>query len=905
MNNTIHFLLVPDRTSARYLRRVVCENGGGLGVQVGTWPELLQAALDACLLAPSQTDWHQNLADALKTREGFWAKSFQVAPEETTAAVARELSRLLRSIPPGQSLDTIPTCSLTERARKHLTDLVALAASIGLPAELESIQALLDVPAGQLLRTIVVYRLPDFPALDPWQQALIDRLHAGGGVQPMPSWQTLLEKHLPIPACGNNGALRFLQDNLFAENLQRTELDTSLQWIGVRDYLEEAEVVAGMIQQAMESGDRSFADFAIVLPENPIYDVALKQVFRQAGIPCSGLRRREAKRDLAGEAVFEFLLTMHKPAPVMALASLLTSPLMPWDRRTGFDLADQIMSGNFDMDRVSLPTEPARKMRTLLTQKAERCDQLRQALSTFAELLTAPDGQEDLLASARVQIAAICDQLQTGETIDWPGLLATAGPARLQVETAEELTREGVAVFYENLEPWRRVDTLFVLGFCAGHYPTAAPGSPVFSEEDILALKKTGCSLESASEQNARLRAIFARQLKAAATGIHFLVPRRTATGEAQTPSASLSFMASLFTGIDSPEELILDLDAEQERQRLRGLALVEPAVPEPPRPLDIGHLELKRNLLEILKSKDGTPYPLSPSSIETLMTSPLAWVLGRAGLEPRDWSPEELDVMSKGTLAHAVFEGLFAPGKDLPDAATIRTAIPSLLAQSVSRIAPFLQRPEWKVERNHLQKEIEEAALSWRLMLEKMGARPLGVEVWLRGQLDSQPIHGSADCLLQLPDGRILVVDYKKSKSKSRRERMQAGYDSQASLYRIMLKTGSGEFLSSDGTKVTIEPDAEIGVLYYLMNDQTALADTDHWLDPSPPGLEELGADVSVEAMKLIRQRLVEVKQGRVLLNTESDAAWFETNAGITLYALKDNPLVKLFLLPAEEVHP
>jgi hypothetical protein len=38
----IHFLLTPDRSSARRVRRMVAENSPRLGVMVGTWTELVE-----------------------------------------------------------------------------------------------------------------------------------------------------------------------------------------------------------------------------------------------------------------------------------------------------------------------------------------------------------------------------------------------------------------------------------------------------------------------------------------------------------------------------------------------------------------------------------------------------------------------------------------------------------------------------------------------------------------------------------------------------------------------------------------------------------------------------------------------------------------------------------------------
>jgi hypothetical protein len=181
------------------------------------------------------------------------------------------------------------------------------------------------------------------------------------------------------------------------------------------------------------------------------------------------------------------------------------------------------------------------------------------------------------------------------------------------------------------------------------------------------------------------------------------------------------------------------------------------------------------------------------------------------------------------------------------------------------------------------------------------MGANVMGTEVWLSGTFNTHSIHGSADLILQLGDGRLYVVDYKKSSSKNRKERMEKGYDSQTFLYRTMLKTGSGEYVSSDQSKVAIDPHVETGGLYYLMNDQVALADTDGWCSV-PNTITELGADVSVNAKALIQTRLTEIGSGRIMLNSEGDEDWHEKNTGLKLYALDNTPLLRMFMHPKEQ---
>jgi hypothetical protein len=72
--------------------------------------------------------------------------------------------------------------------------------------------------------------------------------------------------------------------------------------------------------------------------------------------------------------------------------------------------------------------------------------------------------------------------------------------------------------------------------------------------------------------------------------------------------------------------------------------------------------------------------------------------------MEPKEWAPEELDMMGKGTLAHSVFEHLFAPGKKVPTGREIREQLPSLLHNAISDLMPFMLSPEWRVSQPNSQ---------------------------------------------------------------------------------------------------------------------------------------------------------------------------------------------------------
>jgi len=224
-------------------------------------------------------------------------------------------------------------------------------------------------------------------------------------------------------------------------------------------------------------------------------------------------------------------------------------------------------------------------------------------------------------------------------------------------------------------------------------------------------------------------------------------------------------------------EELILHLEQDEEREKARGLPDITDRTPLPPRSLQpTEDLVFEgENLLEISKDKDGALKLESPSRLDTLLVSPLAWLLERLNVKAREWRPETLDVMTMGTLAHAVFEHLFTT-EGILDAEEIYKQVPVQLEAAIRRHCPFMLLDEWKIERENLTQSVLKAASEWAIILESAQARVVATEISLKGNLDGLPIHGNADLLLELPGNRMMVVDYKKSGSSGRRDRMEAG---------------------------------------------------------------------------------------------------------------------------------
>ena len=706
---TLQFLLVPDAGAARRVRRLIAERGACTGVVVGTWSELIEWARRTYLVPAPAEDWEPFFTAALtRLKDAFWSESFSVAPAETAQAVAAALDAVLSATDPGGDLKELKLDGLPERPRRHLDDLLRLASELGsrLPPELAAMRELLAAKPEDALHGLRVEWVEGVPTLSRWQAALIEKLNRDAGdVAPNAALLGALEKVLADDGTGvGPGALGVLQSQLYRPSQDKVAIDDSVQWLGVRDFLQEAEVAAGMAQRMLaEDASLTPADIGLLLPDEFEYAVAVEDAFRLGGLALSGLPAERWRRDLGREAVFHFLYCRHKPAPAMALAVCLSSPLMPWSREQGAQLAQAVMDGDYELESPKNASAQSRAMLALLREEDREPATLMAALRSFASLLSAPEPLAGQLVQARAAVEGLCAELTSAREIEWTALKRAATPRLITAGEPTEFNREGVTVWRESQEPWRPVRRLIVLGFAQGHYPEALGRNAVFSAEDLAAIVRcTGLPVRTPAAELGERRERLRRQLRAVAEAVTFLVPRRDPTGKAQAPSESLVFMHRLLAGAETADELVIELDAEEGRARARGVALAAPAVPAPPRALVVEDLEFGRDLVALRVDAEGKPKPESPSSLETLMVSRLTWLLRRLEAEPLEWAPEEAGPALLGTLAHEVFEGLFAPGVALPTREEIPGRVETLVEQALVRIAPFLRASSWVVERRH-----------------------------------------------------------------------------------------------------------------------------------------------------------------------------------------------------------
>lgn len=795
---TIHFLLIPDKSSSLALKRRVAEQCARMDVVVGTWPELLTQARNSHILPLANDAWQEKLAAAVTSMgDAFWTDSLRNVPSEAESIISivgQHLTILLESLGPDLSLPSLPTGDIQGRLLKRWQDFSELHAAMDavLPPELAAIKSIIAVAPESRLRLIRVYQLDNWPRLNLWQRALVDHLNSLADEED-PALNKLLHDAAVSPTASETSALRFMQENIFSLPPQKIQRDTTLQWLSVRDHLQEIEICASMVQTALQEENDSLklSDIALLIPNDDLCATTAHAVFASAGIPLSDPGYECNLRDLGAETVLNLLLSLKKPAPMLAVASLLTSPLMPWDTATGNALAQKVIKGSFQLTPPSDASEATHNMLECFRNSVTSAKSLKYIFNTFSKYLNNDKKLTVHLKRAQQLCAELSAFLGAENEVPWDKLIAKIKMLPLQADISKVVYQNGIAVFREGFEPWRTVQRLFVLGCSEGHYPSETSSSSVFTESDLIQLNAAGLDIDTMADRNQRQREIFKRQIGSASDQATFFVPRRDSLGKVLSPSASLTFAAALFSDVDDEEALCLELETSEGRKQAQGLPTGEPVIHEEPTALPT---ELRFDNVNLLQNSDGTMKVESPSRLETLMVAPLAWLFERLDIKAREWEPEKLDIMAKGTLAHDVFEHLFKPGKPIPSASVIDSEVHDLLEKAIQKRMIFLMNAEWKVERAHLEKDILNAARRWGEILQEIGAEVIATEVSLMGTLDDIPIHGNADLLLKLQDDQLFVVDYKKSSNKGRRVRMSEGYDHQAELYRMMIKTGGLE---------------------------------------------------------------------------------------------------------------
>lgn len=875
--NHISILLTPDASSGRRVRRIIAESNLGLGVKVVTWPELIEEVRLAYVLAPFADDWHETVRQAIsETPDGFWSKSFNVDPSGTTAAVALALDEAICN---GGMKDNLADPSLSDRTNGTLGDLKRLweQTENALPPELSLIEKVRTNPERAMTK-FTIHSLEGWPRLDRNQTDFLTLL-SERGEEPDETLMGVLSMVAALPDLSETTpAPQRLAHLCFSSQKGELQSDDQIGFLIARDPLEEVECAAGMVQLLTQEGTAP-EEIGILVPDDPYYELHLANTLAVIGIPAAGLSEQVPLRDLGGEILRSLILLARGPVAKMALASLVASPTAPWDEAFGVQIASNVMAGRFELKPpFGMSKEHERHLaviRRLRDGKAAIVD----AIEVFAQSTDDPIHLTRLRTLAKL----IAGQVSKGGEPDYDGLLELIGHVTATADQPTTFPQNGICIFHENQEPWAEVKHLIVLGFNGGRYPSLPSTSPVFHDLEKQAINDhLGWDLPTAETIQSIRRSRFQRQIASASETIMFMASARTIDGSPIQPAETATFMAGLLG--QEPDDLFVPVNQDD-----GWLPRADEVFPTPPRQTTPVDLTLDRDLLVLRTDDDGEPLPESPSSLETLLVSPLAWLLSRIDAQPDPWSSDTLDALLQGNIAHGVFEHLFTVDGDLIEKDAIEEAVDGALAEVIRQQAPLLSTAQWKVERNSLRATLIQAVANWREVLETLNAKVVGVEARLKGEFSGIPIKGFSDEIVQLPGGKLVVVDFKKSSSGKRRDRMDLGYDCQVSLYEKMIAENRAD--------LGVEGSSEApGIVYYTLNDQRVLADDRTGLTSNVPGLVVISNDVSVNALNEIDDQISKLRQGIVEMNSVDDAKRLDREKALPDYALESSPLVMMF---------
>lgn len=837
-----------------------------------------------------------------------WSESLVVAPEQTCSAVTAMLRQVMlatRDLEP-TSIDSgaLPEGS---RSRAHLEALLGLWRTHPevTPSDLLKLKDFLNCVAGDALQPISVIRDPANRHTSLLERTVLDHLEAHHGVVRSDDrdYQRLIATRKD-PAAPSDGLLGHIQRHLLDPSTTAHPLDDSLAVLSVRDSLTECETATAIIQHSL-SQDATLqpSDIAVLMPASGDYAFYLAATFARAGLTISSMPSPASRRNIGAEAVLHFLQCRRRPAPAMALASLYCSPVLCWAPEIGNILAGSVIEGDYKPHEARNLTGKAASLFELIRSPSPSSNkQLKEQLRRFQQLLSDDEALRPDVLEAKSQIMRVISALGSAPgdaEPDWEKLIQFSAAYQASQPERGAHYPGGITVLLTHEAPKRVFRKLLLLGFNDGNYPAAPSGNPFFLDSEVTQIRETlGLDLPSQASQLDEALSLFVRQISAASEQVVLLLSERDRTGSLQAPSSSLPLIARMVADCESPEELIRPLSRSAGTIWDRLIAwqprpdfkLAEaPEVPE--------CYNLDINLLGLRHKEDGSLRAQSPSRLEKLLVSPLAWLLSELDATHVSWQPEQFDVMLRGSLAHEVFERLFLPGLDHPDDAKIEALVPDLLLDRIRAIAPFLQNATWIVERTALEAEIIRSAKHWSMVLKSLGGEIVGNEFWLAGELFGHPVHGKADCLLQLPGGQPVVVDYKKSSAGGRRLRLQKGWDLQVDLYRRMhvnITEHSEENVVriSDILAAWEKPPA---VGYHTLNDGNVLINgADNYQNDH---VEIIPGEIAKNALELIKARFDALKSGRLDTNTTADEKHFRTSAALGTYALSESPLITAFM--------
>ncbi len=874
------FILVPDALFASEARYALAQNNT-VGTRVGSFQVLLETLAELWVLPIPADTWADSLQEkALTMQQAFWAQSIKADERATVQALTASLQIMLDHRLLGKPLAKL--AQPDTRQQRYYNDLVQLQHEIEvLPLAQQIAEDWFDASSGAELEPLHLYPLFDTSTLLPWQQGIIQCLQDKGWLAPQASKYSDI---LPTPQTSND-AIRAFGQRLFntADSLQ-SEQSESLQWLTCRDAAQEAEATAAMLQQAIKNGIQA-QSLAVVVPKSTTHSQWLEHYLGLAGIQASNLRPSADVFDWQTALIQNLLSHLAQPSVRMAMQSVLINPLMPWSQVFGYVLADKynssgaLSSNNEEMQAMLEALQGINDQPVVITSAGQCIQWLQQVtglLSYKGVIGLGNRRMNELLQHVQRLFSLYADQAFAQQLQSVLKQL-TVGTLTLQSERQRYLN--AVQVIEEGEALPTRVEQLYVLGFNAGHYQYTAADTGALTRyewEALAAQINESICLPSLQAEQQRWQREFVALLNCAQQ-ITFMRSLADAEGSLLEASDTLLDMALCYQAADQVKTAALECSLFSSKRVATAehteMKTVDIAVPD--------KLEMQDTLLGLYNNSDGSPRHESPSSLDSMMLSPLAWLLGRLRIESAVWDAASLQPSIAGTIAHQVFEDYAA----LQNQPWNETSVKILFENAVQKHADFLNGAAFSMAKQDLGNSVIKALVALDEWRRQEGWSIDQVEVPLEGNaMFGITVKGKADAVLRKGDD-ILILDYKKSSHKERLQRLDKGYELQTALYRDMYKKTFGQ------------PQGVLSSGYYTLNDQVLLADlalqsSQHMqVKSAANSLNEQ----SVESETQVANVLQQLRNGTLALNSSDDIKTWQ-GRGISVYALSENRLVQRF---------
>lgn len=901
----IYFILMPSSLSSAQIKELLAEQSHS-HVKVGDFNALLDTLAELYLLPNLESiqqtnNYSKNLRQAaLSLKDAFWLKS--IAVDE--AAVLRELDQTLAHCYNQLSLDVELSetnfrlnSNVNIRLSAYFSDLCKLAKKMQFirPDSQFLSQQWLAVADESSVETLTLIT-PKKSNLYVWQQEVVNKLQASltKGEQAL-NLQQLLDDAFTVES--QKSELQAISNALFhAELAEPIFQGDALNILSCRDPLEESEVLVSRIQQALKSGCKA-QDITVVLPKGSVYQQILPGLFDQAGIPSSNLGNTQECLEWHIQLIKD-LITLYASQvnpddhlqPVQ-LASVLVNPLMPWSLKFGQHLFERYQdSGNFNFINNENQSE---ELPTLLRLLLSGGDNI---FIIWLNEITALLNYSQVIGVNAISVEACLEQVADLVITysDLPSheacflIAKQLQPQRFSLNTGEDhwLLNSVLIVHEQNLliSP---IQHLFILGFNEGCYEQNLKAKGIFQKSDWQTIaQKTGLNVYATLQQDVAFEQRFSRYFQVTQQSVQISLSEQSFDGSALQVSQTLVDLALVFQPLDNiePQHLITPIKTlpsfvflQYEYCKNTNMPVEELHIP--------ADLILETDLIAVHNDKEGNPRTESPSSLDKMLVSPLAWLLDRQGLNPKGWAIQELSVSLMGTIAHKVFELHFEPSVSVS-----LDGYDALFDQAVFDEAPFLNIPKWRMERKQLKEETLAALVLFTQWCEDEGWKNHMQEGRLTGELFGLPIKGFVDAVFK-KGASTLIIDYKKSASKKFVKRLNSGFELQTMMYRKLIDQQEGGLKNMHSG-------------YFTLNDKTLVLDE---VTPcSVRGLKQVNIQgtiqaQSAEAEAMLCKRIAQLKQGLVKLNYEDHQTRWEERGITTQYSVNGNALVANLLKPVE----